>query len=438
MPGVLATIFHERVRHNAYAEYGGISTLDNLTHTLIGLAAGEAVAQCTGEDRHGLPVETRRSLIVVLAAVGGNLPDLDLFYSYVGPDGKLDYLLEHRGYTHSIVGCVLLAAILYGGAQAWIRSMGLTPSLRDSLELAAVCVFGTLLHIAMDSLNSYGVHPFWPLQNRWFYGDSVFIVEPLYWISIAPLCFVVRSSAARVLLALCLFAALVACIVWHAVAPAWSIAIALATAALLIVGRQTSRRTASLASVTAMICVTAAFVLSGSAAAHAADSIARANFSYERLLDHVLTPAPTNPLCWDVLMLGTDGDRYTIRHAMLSVAPGLMPARQCTNVLGGHGTTAPLLKVPLPDSAEIHWLGQVTMSRARLADLVREHCEAAELMQFARAPFIALFRHNWVIGDFRFDREPQLGMAEIELADGSRARCSHNLPWIPPRADLLR
>jgi len=45
-------------------------------------------------------------LFVVLAAVGGNLPDLDLLYSYVSSDRKLDYLLEHRGYTHSIVGCV--------------------------------------------------------------------------------------------------------------------------------------------------------------------------------------------------------------------------------------------------------------------------------------------------------------------------------------------
>ena len=34
---------------------------------------------------------------------------------------------------------------------------------------------GTLLHLGMDFLNSYGVHPFWPIQNRWVYGDSVFI-----------------------------------------------------------------------------------------------------------------------------------------------------------------------------------------------------------------------------------------------------------------------
>jgi hypothetical protein len=49
--------------------------LDNLTHTLIGLIAGESVARTTRAREPGLAPDTRRGLFV---AIGGNLPDLDL------------------------------------------------------------------------------------------------------------------------------------------------------------------------------------------------------------------------------------------------------------------------------------------------------------------------------------------------------------------------
>ena len=45
----------------------------------------------------------------------------------------------------------------------------------------------SLLHIGMDFMNNYGVHPFWPVDSRWWYGDSVFIIEPLLWAACAPL-----------------------------------------------------------------------------------------------------------------------------------------------------------------------------------------------------------------------------------------------------------
>ena len=32
------------------------------------------------------------------------------------------------------------------------------------------------------------MHPFWPLDNRWFYGDAVFIVEPWLMIALAGIC----------------------------------------------------------------------------------------------------------------------------------------------------------------------------------------------------------------------------------------------------------
>ena len=43
---------------------------------------------------------------------------------------------------------------------------------------------------------------------------------------------------------------------------------------------------------------------------------------------------------------------------------------------------------------------------------------------------------HWLLGDLRYDREPGLAFAEVELPDGKP--CPRAPPWIPPRADLLR
>ncbi|WP_370466973.1 metal-dependent hydrolase, partial [Salmonella enterica] len=70
---------------------------------------------------------------------------------------------------------------MYLACEAWCRWERYTVSWADRMQLAAIACLATLLHIALDFTNSYGVHPFWPFDNRWYYGDAVFIVEPLFW-----------------------------------------------------------------------------------------------------------------------------------------------------------------------------------------------------------------------------------------------------------------
>ncbi|HEY2401635.1 MAG TPA: metal-dependent hydrolase, partial [Steroidobacteraceae bacterium] len=140
--------------------------MDNLTHSLIGMVAGEAVARLTPASKGGLGVEARRGMLVTLATVGGNLPDLDLVLTYRGfVRDKLGYLLEHRGYTHTVLGCLVLATLMFAAAEGWARYRRLSMTRNDHLTLAAVAVFGTLLHLGMDALNSYGVHPLWPFYS---------------------------------------------------------------------------------------------------------------------------------------------------------------------------------------------------------------------------------------------------------------------------------
>ena len=416
--------------------------MDNLTHTLIGLIAGESVARSTPAREPGLPPAVRRGLFVVLAAVGGNLPDLDLLYSYRGvphdTQAKLSYVLQHRGYTHTVLGCLVLTMLLYAGAELWLRYRHLAVTRRDRLELAGMSLFGTFLHLGMDFLNSYGVHPFWPVENGWFYGDSVFIAEPLYWAAAAPLLFVSRSWVMRVIIALALLAAPIVSVVFDLVPMLPLAAFIVLTLALLRIGAKSSARTAAIVSAAGMIGITAAFIAAGQLAAHRVDALATADFPGDRVVDHVLTPGPMNPLCWDVLLLETHGDRYTVRRGVLSNAPALIPATRCRTISGNRPTMAPLTKVSAPESAGVHWIGEFEMSKTLLAQLVAGHCNAAALMQFARAPFAAELEREWVIGDLRFPGGRGGGMADIDLRPDSPGPCLKTVPWTPPRADLLQ
>ncbi len=412
--------------------------MDNLTHSLIGMVAGEAVARLTPASKGGLGVEARRGMLVTLATVGGNLPDLDLVLTYRGfVRDKLGYLLEHRGYTHTVLGCLVLATLMYLAAEGWARYRRLSMTRSDHLTLAAIAVLATLLHLGMDALNSYGVHPLWPFYNGWIYGDSVFIVEPLYWLAAAPLFFVAKSIAARAVVATAVLAGVAGSIL---MSPGWMwlVLLALFTGGLLVVGGRYPAATSALASAIATVCVTALLVIAGRAAGRDINAVATRDFPDDRVIDHVLSPIPTNPFCWDVLLLETHGDRYIARHGMLSAAPGLVSAQSCSTKLVSKDTTAPMATVHTADSPDTVWFGEFSMPVSRLANLTANNCEAAALMQFVRAPFVVERKNGWVIGDLRFDRERGLGLAEIEVSATHSGECPPTAPWLPPRGDLLK
>ena len=78
------------------------------------------------------------------------------------------------------------------------------------------------------------------------------------------------------------------------------------------------------------------------------------------------------------------------------------------------------------------------MSKTHLAQIVAGDCNAAALMQFARAPFVAERGRQWVIGDLRFAGQRGGGMADIDLEPDAPGPCTERTPWTPPRAELLQ
>jgi inner membrane protein len=414
--------------------------MENLTHSLIGVVAGETVARSTQPAEGGLAANTRRGFLVTISVIGNNLPDSDLIVSYSGfTRDKLAYLLQHRGYTHTILGCVVLALLLYGGAELVAKLRRLTLARSDRIAFLCMALFATLLHLAMDSLNSYGVHPFWPFNDRWFYGDAVFIVEPLYWIAAAPMFFLLRTYAARIVLGIALLVALAATTFTHLSRPMFYVAVVVLTAVFLLVSKRATRRVAAWTGAVATLGVTAMFITASLAAADRAEALVARDFPSEQRIDHVLSPGFTNPFCWDALLIQTGGGRYIVRQATLASAPAIVPANHCWGQLTPRvGRTAPTYEVAAPSSAEVVWLNQFSMPADRLASLAAQDCRARELLQFARAPFAAEVDGKWVVGDLRFDNERGLGMSELALdRRGMPTQCRYSVPWVPPRAALL-
>ena len=140
--------------------------MDNLTHTLTGIALSQA----------GLNRRTRFATLALI--LGSNAPDVDIVSRFLGSTTYLEY---HRGLTHSLVGLAglalaLTALIYFPGRRA--RPKPSAPPL-DARWLFLICCIALLCHLLLDFTNAYGVRPFLPFSGRWYAWDLMPIIDPL-------------------------------------------------------------------------------------------------------------------------------------------------------------------------------------------------------------------------------------------------------------------
>jgi inner membrane protein len=156
--------------------------MDNLTHSLVGLAAAKA-----GLEK----LSPGATAVCVLAA---NAPDLDIVAAL---GGKWFYLHHHRGITHSFVGTLALALFIPSLFYAldWLiaRIRKREPRVKFvGLLIASLIVSAS--HPLMDWTNNYGVRPFLPWSGEWYYGDLVFIIDPWLWLLVGGASFLLTSK----------------------------------------------------------------------------------------------------------------------------------------------------------------------------------------------------------------------------------------------------
>ena len=141
--------------------------MDNLTHSLVGAVLG----------RMGLKRLSPRAMPALIVAA--NLPDID---SFIARPLGLSPLTFHRGFTHGIGGLVTMPLLAFAIIWVWEK---LRPGKEGPIRgagLLLACFLGVLSHPALDFLNTYGIRLLEPFSHRWFYGDTLFIVDPWIWI----------------------------------------------------------------------------------------------------------------------------------------------------------------------------------------------------------------------------------------------------------------
>lgn len=374
--------------------------MENLTHSLVGAALAEAALPARA-------TRAQRTLFFTASVLAANLPDGDLLYSGITLPPPLGYLLHHRGYTHTVVGCLALACL--------VGAFGFIPAVRERLGADRrrwwiLIVVALLSHITLDWWNSYGVHPFWPFDDRWYYGDAINIFEPLLWVMLG----VVGAMNAVHFVS----RALVFLLVVGGVAGVTALGLirtdsAIAAGILVVVLLLTLWRVPRRARAAVSLALSAVFVIASFAMSHVARTTLiqlRQRAPIGDIIDVVLTPAAANPFSWSAVTIEHDvkTDSYTLGRGHVELCLNALARWHCS----------------------VDWKRAETQPLASLRQLRRDNCRVAAWLQFGRAPMIEGIH----IFDYRFGGS---NFTDMPFAEGVVPCPRHLTPWRPPRADIL-
>jgi inner membrane protein len=147
--------------------------VDNLTHSLTGALVAKA-----GPERH----HTR--IVFWVTVLAANIPDIDFVMQFFGD--RMFYMEQHRGVSHSILFALFFAALL-----AWIFSLTLKGARFKQLYVYVLA--GILVHILFDLITSFGTMIFYPLSDKRYTFDLIFIIDPWLTLSMVILIVFVRK-----------------------------------------------------------------------------------------------------------------------------------------------------------------------------------------------------------------------------------------------------
>ena len=387
--------------------------MDNVAHTLVGYSLGKIIG-----ERKTFSEPVKRGVLWA-SVLASNLPDLD---SSIGAN-RLTYLLHHRGWTHTIL-FIPLIAVIAAGIASLITKMKFKENWK-SLGLAAL--LGVVFHIGTDFCNDYGVHPFAPWNNRWFYGDFLFILEPAVWFSMLPL--IVLQSHNRLTKGLWLLIEFgMFFVVWFK--PYTPLLVAIGLTFWLISNswvqwrfldqRQKSGQVAFLS----FLAVLTVFFISSRVVKKQIQGMASVS-------TQILTsPAPSNPFCWRVMAMQGNQDEYMVHIGVASLAPQYFDPKTCFFRLSAE-RSAPLQVSTFAESERVHWIGKYVGSFAEMRQLSESHCDFRELLKFARVPFWKAVQGGYIVGDLRYDFNTEMGFAKFKT--DSNYHCLGTLPpWDEP------
>ena len=142
--------------------------MDSLTQIVLGAACGEvALGNKIGNKA------------LLFGAIGGTIPDLDVFIGRWIYSNEIDIMAFHRGFMHSILFSVL-AAFLFGLIVFKLYDSGkrkYSTNVKDWIWLFFLSLF---THPILDSFTPYGTQLFAPFSNYRVALNNISVVDIFY------------------------------------------------------------------------------------------------------------------------------------------------------------------------------------------------------------------------------------------------------------------
>jgi inner membrane protein len=163
--------------------------MDSLTQIVLGAACGEiALGKKIGNKA------------LLFGAIGGTIPDLDVFLGRVFYSNSIDQLMFHRGFMHSIPFAII-GAFAFGYLAHWLYNSGKrkdSTTRKDWIWLFFLSIF---THPILDCFTPYGTQLFLPFSNYRVAFNNIAVADPLYTlpflISLIVLMFYKRGTTKR-------------------------------------------------------------------------------------------------------------------------------------------------------------------------------------------------------------------------------------------------
>ena len=256
--------------------------MDPLTHTLVG---ANLAATRLGE---------RSRLATAALVVGANLPDIDSILYFTGhQDLALSF---RRGWTHGVLALVVLPIVQTALLLLYDRLRPDPKRKAHGAWLLALSFLAILTHPFLDWLNNYGMRWLMPFRGTWFYGDSVYIMDPWLWL-ILGCGWLAGRAPSRALIGLWLFFTLAILYVVGRRSQSYLAIVAVVAVVLLLAllwrSRWNATRLASIALLVASGYIGARLVIHYAAATHVRSTLAATRV--------MAAPHPIDPTRWDVV-----------------------------------------------------------------------------------------------------------------------------------------
>ena len=166
--------------------------MDSLTQIVLGAACGEVVL--------GKKIGNKALLF---GAIGGTIPDLDVFIGKLFYFNEIDRIAFHRGFMHSIIFSIL-AAFLIGMLAFWAYNTGKRKETTIQKDWVWLFFLSIFTHPLLDSFTPYGTQLFLPFSNYRVAFNNISVVDPFYTLPFL-LCLIVvmfykRNSSKRLYL----------------------------------------------------------------------------------------------------------------------------------------------------------------------------------------------------------------------------------------------